>query len=215
MSRDLDKNENAVAIFNKLAKEYQSKFMDVSLYGDTFDRFCNAIKSGNARVLELACGPGNITKYLLSRRPELEILGTDLSENMIALAAANNPAAEFRLMDCRNIGTLDEKYDAVMCGFCLPYLSKEEALQLIRDASKIIRARGIIYISTMEDEYSNSGLRKGSTGDEIFMHYHESDYLIKALEENGFEMLETTRKEYPGPDGSKTTDIVLIAQRTE
>jgi len=213
MSGNLDKNQQAVAVFDKLAKEYQSKFMDVSLYADTFDRFCSAIKPGKATVLELACGPGNITNYLLNRRPALQILGTDLSENMIALAAANNPSAEFRLMDCRSIGMLDEKYDAVMCGFCLPYLSKEEALQLIGDASKIISAGGIMYISTMEDEYSNSGLRKGSTGDEIFMHYHESAYLIKALEESGFEMLETTRKESPGPDGSTITDLVLIAQR--
>lgn len=209
-----DKNQQAVAIFNKLAKEYQNKFMDVSLYGDTFDLFCNAIKKKNAEVLELACGPGNITRYLLEKRPDLKILGTDLSSNMIGLAAVNNPTAEFKLMDCRDIGRLDKEYDALMCGFCLPYLSKEESLTLVSDASKIIKPGGVLYISTMEDEYSKSGFKKGSAGDEIFMHYHESGYLTKALEENRFEILKTERKESPGPGGTITTDLILIAQKT-
>ncbi|MGZ4044449.1 MAG: class I SAM-dependent methyltransferase, partial [Bacteroidia bacterium] len=112
-----DKNKNAVQIFNKLAKLYESKFMNVNLYGDTFDFFCDNIKKQNAEVLELACGPGNITKYLLNKRSDLKIFGTDLSPNMISLAKTNNPTTEFAIMDCREIGNLNKKYDAIMCGF--------------------------------------------------------------------------------------------------
>jgi len=39
-----------------------------------------------AKVLELACGPGNITKCLLSKRPDLEILATDIAPNILELA---------------------------------------------------------------------------------------------------------------------------------
>ncbi len=209
----LDKNANAVAIFNKLAKEYQTKFMDVNLYGKSFDFFCNAIKKQNAEVLELACGPGNITKYLLNKRPDLKILGTDLSLNMIELAKINNPNAEFKLMDARAISKLDKKYDGLMCGFCLPYLSKEEALQLIADASKVLNPKGILYISTMEDDYAKSNFKKGSSGDEIFMHFHQEDYLSEALIKNGFKMLEIIQQDFPTQDGTKITDLILIAER--
>ncbi|MBC7864483.1 MAG: class I SAM-dependent methyltransferase, partial [Bacteroidia bacterium] len=61
----MDKTKIAVTIFNKNANGYQNKFMDVNLYADTFDLFCNSIKNENAEILEIACGPGNITKYLL------------------------------------------------------------------------------------------------------------------------------------------------------
>lgn len=206
----MDKTKIAVDVFDKLAELYQEKFMDLDLYNDTFDTFCNAV--AGKKILELACGPGNITRYLLNKRPDLEILGTDLSPNMIRLAKINNPEAGFQLLDCRNMDMLNQKFDAIMCGFCLPYLNKEEAIKLISDAAGTLNPGGILYISTMEDDYSKSGFKTGSTGDEVYMHYHEAGYLTAALIENNFTLIDMKRQDYPEKDGSKTTDLILIAK---
>lgn len=207
----MDKTEIAVDIFNKRANEYQDKYMDVALYGDTFDLFCSRITKKNADILEIACGPGNITKYLLTKRPDLKILGIDLAPNMIELAQKNNPEAEFRVMDCRDIGRLDKKYDGVMCGFALPYLSKEESVQLIGHVAGLLKPDGIFYLSTMEDEYDKSGFRQSSRGDRMYIHYHQADYLTDALQENGFNIIDIRRKVYPMQDGPETTDLIIIA----
>ncbi len=207
----MDKTKIAVDVFNKHASSYQEKFMDVSLYHDSLDLFCNAIEKKVAEILELACGPGNITKYLLNRRSDFKLLGTDLSPNMLALAKINNPGAKFQLMDCRNFGASEKRYDAIVCGFCLPYLTKEEAINLITNALKILNPKGVLYISTMEDDYSKSGFKKGSAGDEIFLHYHQADYLKAALEENHFKILDLQRIESVMADGTKVTDLILIA----
>lgn len=209
----MDKNKQAIDVFNKLAKVYQDKFMDVSLYHDSFDVFCSHIKKENANVLELACGPGNITQYLLKKRPDLNILGTDLAPNMLELAKINNPQASFQLLDSRNIVSLNNSFHAIMCGFCLPYLCKEEAIQLISDSAKVLSDDGVIYISTMEDDYSKSEFKKGSSGDEIFMHFHEGDYLREALSASGFKNIDLKRQNYPTTDGSKVTDLIIIAQK--
>jgi 2-polyprenyl-3-methyl-5-hydroxy-6-metoxy-1,4-benzoquinol methylase len=208
-----DKNKQAVEVFNKLAQSYQDKFMDVSLYHDSFDVFCSHIKKEKASVLELACGPGNITQYLLKKRPDLNILGTDLAPNMIELAKINNPQASFQLLDSRAITSLNKTYDAIMCGFCLPYLSKEEAIQLIADSAKVLTSDGVIYISTMEDDYSKSEFKKGSSGDEIFMHYHQADYLTEALIKNNFKIVKLLHQDYPTTDGTKVVDLIIIAQK--
>jgi len=207
----MDKTKIAVSIFNKFAKEYQDKFMNVDTYIDTFDQFCDNIKKQNAEILELACGPGNITRYLLKKRPDFKISGTDLAPNMIELAKINNPQAQFQVMDCRAIGIIEKKYDGLMCGFCLPYLSKEEAIHLISDAGKLLKPGGIVYISTMEDDNSKSAFKKGSSGDEIFMNYHEADYLTKALIENNFKIIDLRRQDYPEKDGTITKDLIIIA----
>jgi 2-polyprenyl-3-methyl-5-hydroxy-6-metoxy-1,4-benzoquinol methylase len=209
----MDKSKIAVDIFNKHASLYQTKFMDVSLYHASFDFFCDSIKKQNAEILELACGPGNITKYLLSKRSDLKLLGTDLAPNMIELAKQNNPNAEFQLLDCREILSLKKTYDAIMCGFCLPYLSKEETAQLIKDASNILNPSGSIYISTMEDDYSKSGLRKGSQGDEIFMHYYLESDLTSPLIKNGFKINYTQRVKSEMTDGSVVIDLILVAEK--
>jgi 2-polyprenyl-3-methyl-5-hydroxy-6-metoxy-1,4-benzoquinol methylase len=208
-----DKTQAAVAIFNRLADVYQNKYMDQSLFHDTFDFFCKNISPENPQVLEIACGPGNITQYLLKVRPDLQIFGIDLAPNMIELAKINNPGAHFEVMDAKTIGQLPQKYHAIMCGFCLPYLNKTEALQLIRDAAHLLLPGGVCYLSTMENDYDKSAIQRASSGDEMFIHFHEAAYLVHALEENGFNILDIQRKVYPDGHGSETIDLVVIAQR--
>ena len=208
----MDKTKIAVNIFNKYATEYQTKFMDVGLYSGSLNLFCENIKQ-NALVLELACGPGNITKYLLDKRPDLKILGTDLAPKMLVLAKQNNPTAEFKILDCRNISVFEKKFDAIMCGFCFPYLNKDEALKLIRDASRLLKPNGIIYISTMEDDYAASGFRKGSYGDEIFMHYYTAADLTAMLEKNNFKTTELQQVGSEMADGAKVVDLIIIAKK--
>ena len=209
----MDKNKIAVGVFDKLATLYQEKFMDVNLYSYTFDFFCDTIEKQNAELLEIACGPGNITKYLLNKRPDLKIFGIDLAPGMIELAKINNPTAEFHLMDCRQIGTIKNKFDAIMCGFCLPYLNKKETIKLLSDASMLLNSKGVLYISTMEDDYNKSGFKKGSTGDEIFMHFYQAEFLTSILKENHFNILKLDRKEYDIADGTRTTDLIIIAEK--
>lgn len=206
----MDKNKNAVAVFNKWATLYQSKFMDVSLYAETLDFFCD-LEGKEASILELACGPGNITKYLLDRNPQLKILGTDLAPNMLALAQNNNPNAVFEILDCRDIALLEQQFDAIMCGFCLPYLSKEETKKLIADVEKILNKNGLLYLSTMEDDYEKSGFKKGSTGDEIFQHFYTLDFLVSILENHHFEVIRTKRIVSIN-ENATATDIVVIAK---
>jgi hypothetical protein len=131
---------------------------------------------------------------------------------MLELAKVNNPTASVQLLDCRDIAQIETTYDAIMCGFCLPYLSKEQSMRLIHDASGILAEHGVLYISTMEDDYSKSRLYKSQTyGDELFMHFHEADYLVKALTENGFTIRDLQRKKYEEQDGTMTTDLVITA----
>jgi len=209
----MDRTQQAVEIFNKYAFEYQDRFMDVSLYSTSFNFFCDSITTNNANILELACGPGNVSKYLLNKRPDFKLLGTDLSFNMIQLAKKNNPTAEFQLLDAREIRTIQNKYDGIMCGFCLPYLTMNETQKLIHEAWKLLHSKGLLYLSTMEDEYSNSGIRKGSQGDEIFMHYYTEHDLNTLLNLAEFQIVFIDRKESIQTNGDKVIDLSLIAQK--
>ena len=213
----MDKTKIAVKIFDNCAQQYQDKFMGLELYHDSLDLFCASIEKENAAVLDIACGPGNISKYLLEKRPGFKILGIDLSAKMIELARLNNPAAEFQVLDCRVIGQLGQKYDAAVCGFGLSYLSKEEALKLMREVAGLRRSGGVFYLSTMEDDYRKSGFKGSSSGGEekMYIHYHQADYLTEALRENGFEIMDLQRKAYPEPDGASTTDLLVVAKKTD
>jgi 2-polyprenyl-3-methyl-5-hydroxy-6-metoxy-1,4-benzoquinol methylase len=208
------KEKSPEEIFNNCALLYEEKFMNFDLYHDTFDFFCEAITKNNASVLEIGCGPGNITKYLLNKKPDLTILGIDIASTMIELAIKNNPLANFEVMDCKNINSLTSRFDGIMCGFTLPYLNKDEAGKLIKDASEIINDNGILYLSTMEDAYDKSKIIFSSINKNsgVFTYYHQEKHLSETLLENGFIILKIYRKEYPEPkDDSK--DLIIIAKK--
>ena len=209
----MDKSKMAIDVFNKRAAIYQDKFMDVDLYRDTFNLFCNSITKPN--VLDIGCGPGNIAKYLLEKRPDLNILGIDLAPNMVSLAKKNNPRAVFQLMDVRDIGSLGKKYEGIMCGFCLPYLSNVEVVQLISDVSKLLIRGGPFYLSTMEDEDSRSGFETSSLGDKLYVYYHHADDILKALKNYGFDITDLQRRSQSKSDGTKMTDIIIIAVKQD
>jgi 2-polyprenyl-3-methyl-5-hydroxy-6-metoxy-1,4-benzoquinol methylase len=199
--------------WNKVAYIYQDKFMDLDLYNATYDSFCDLITKPNASILEIACGPGNITKYLLNKRPDYQILATDVAPNMIELAKQNCPTADFKIMDCRELHTITEKYDGIMCGFCMPYLSKEDCAKFITDASNLLNKHGVIYFSTIEGNYDQSGFEAGSSGDKSYVYYHQADYLQQQLNYNDFELIELERILYPKTANVISTHLIFIARK--
>lgn len=210
----MDRYQQTVDTYNKIALAYQEKFMGLDLYNDTYDQFCTLIEKENANIFEIGCGPGNITRYLLGKRPDFKIEATDMAPNMIQLAKENNPTADCRIMDCREIDQITDRFDGIICGFCMPYLSKEDCAKLISDAAKLLTPNGIFYFSVIEDDYSKSDYETSSNGQhKVYVYYHQEDYLREALEENDFEIIDLPRKSYLKPDGFISTHLIFIARK--
>jgi 2-polyprenyl-3-methyl-5-hydroxy-6-metoxy-1,4-benzoquinol methylase len=209
----MDKYQETFQTWNKIAEIYQDKFMNLNLYNDTYDILVDLIPNPNSSVLEIGCGPGNISKYLLTKNANLKIKGTDISENMVELARKNNPLAEFEIMDSREIHCLNEKFDAVVCGFCIPYLSKSDCIKLITDCNHLLNFSGILYLSFVSGDYENSGFISGSTGDRTYFYYHNLDHIEKILKTNFFETKKLFHKNYGKADGTEEIHTVIIAKK--
>jgi 2-polyprenyl-3-methyl-5-hydroxy-6-metoxy-1,4-benzoquinol methylase len=207
----MDNNQISVNTFDKLAQRYQDKYMDLAMYSDTFDSFISHLPTDDARVLELACGPGNITQMLLSEKPNLSILATDLAPNMLMLAKKNNPKIEVLQLDSRHLNRVEEQFDAIMCGFCLPYLDRLEAIALIDAAALRLKLGGILYLSTMEGECPNVREDTSSDGDKVFTYFHHAEQLVPALNRRGFKLLALQRKQQASPIG-EVTDLFITAR---
>ncbi len=195
--------------WNKLAELYQEKFMHLNIYNETYDSFYSLLKNKNAEILDCGCGPGNITKYLLQQNSQLKITGTDVSENMIALAKANNPSASFKVMDSRDILSLNKKFDGIVSGFCIPYLALNDCKKLIADCYTLLNPKGIFYLSFVEGDYNDSGYKAASTGDKTYFHYYNTEAISKILNENSFAIKQQFSIKYKAEE----THIIIIAEK--
>lgn len=209
----MDRYKETFDTWNKVASLYQEKFMNMDFYDETYDFICHAIVKANAKILDVGCGPGNITKYLLSKRPDFNIYGIDIAPNMIELAKKNNPTAIFEVMDSREIDKLQTKYDGIICGFCLPYLSHSDSYKLIFDVKNLLNDNGLLYLSFVEGDPDKSGFQVGSGGDRIYFYYHTLEELKMKLIDAGFESINIFRIAYKKSQNDKEIHTILTAKK--
>ncbi len=82
--------------------------------------------SGDERVLDIGCGDGKITAQLASRIPKGEVLGIDLSQDMIDFARGRYPTETcsnlaFRWGDAMQLD-FNEEFDLVVSFACLHWV---------------------------------------------------------------------------------------------
>jgi demethylmenaquinone methyltransferase/2-methoxy-6-polyprenyl-1,4-benzoquinol methylase len=81
----------------------------------------------NARILDIACGPGDLSFLLASRYPDAAITGVDLNSDMLSKAEAKRDAlpsaiskrVAFSAGDMNALGFADESFDIVTGGYAL------------------------------------------------------------------------------------------------
>jgi 2-polyprenyl-3-methyl-5-hydroxy-6-metoxy-1,4-benzoquinol methylase len=209
----MDKYKETFETWNKVASLYQDSFMDLDLYNETYDFVCNTITRKNAKLLEIGCGPGNITKYLLSVRPDFDIFGIDIAPNMIKLAKKNNPTASFAIMDSRHIAEIKTKYDGIVCGFCLPYLSHTDSQIFITDCYNLLNEDGLLYISFVEGDPDKSDFQVASSGDRTYFYFYNPDGLTEQLIKNNFEQINLFKVNYKKAENKMDIHTILTAKK--
>lgn len=212
MHSAMDHGEQAARIFDRHAARYAARYGDVERYAPSLGDFLDLMPPG-AEVLELACGPGNVTRHLLQRRPDLKVLGTDMAPSMLDIARAVNPEATFERLDQRAIRTLGRGFHGIVCAFGLPYLSTEEAAAVIADASAMLHPGGAFYLSTMEEVPARSAWEGPSKEERILMHYHAGAALRTAIHQAGLKLRHESRSRYVDAHGKAVTDLMLVAVR--
>lgn len=206
-------NQDSIALWDKIAKWYEDIFMHFDLYNNSYNHLCRLLPQPEAEILEIGCGPGNISRYLLNTRPDFKITATDAAPNMVQLATINNPEATCLVLDARNLEEIKTTFDAVVCGFCLPYLSVTECENLFSSVANILKPKGLFYCSTINGNYEKSGFELNSSGtDGMQVYYYSMPELEPLLLKNNFDMVFRELLPYQKSNGQKEEHLIFIAK---
>lgn len=95
-----------------------------------------------ATALDFGCGAGRSSRFL--RGLGLDVVGVDISEQMLAQARAADPDGDYRLVrDDAPIAVPDSSFDLILCAFTfdnIPGWDRKEAL--FRDLRRMLRPNG-------------------------------------------------------------------------
>lgn len=204
-----------IVLFDRHASRYAELFMDVTNYAGSLDFLLKSLHIRQLYVLDVGCGPANLSAYLFRKNPSLRIWGVDAAPSMIALARQRLPEAGFEVADIRNLPPFSFTFDLVVLGFVAPYLSPTELDSLLGNLSKSLPVGSWVYLSTMEAEQVCSGIVSNSYGEQTIQHFYSEEYLTGLFLKFNLQIKHTQRIPIIPSGGNSENDICLIAQKVE
>ncbi|MEK7644000.1 MAG: class I SAM-dependent methyltransferase [Patescibacteria group bacterium] len=141
------------------------------------------------KLLDVACGTGEIINRLSRKFPESEFLGADFSEEMLAKARAKPPTAtkiRFLAAEVTALPFANETFDLIICTEAFHHFSRPD--DALREIRRLLKPDGMFLLI---DLAFNIRVIKTLIGP--FFHWLENAYayyskpeLEKKLELNGF-----------------------------
>ena len=90
------------------------------------------------RVLDLACGPGNVARQLVDLGAR--VIGVDIAPGMLELARADVPEAAFVRGELEQLPFADGSCDAALCGHGYQFVP--DLCRALREARRVLRPGG-------------------------------------------------------------------------
>lgn len=182
--------------WNSLSEAYADKFVGMSYYLESYKSLVQLLPE-NAKILEIGCGPGNITKEIVKLLPKAEILATDVSSQMLIKAKEINPSIETQVMDIRDCKQINSSFNALICGFTFPYISPYEVSEFLKNAKSLLIENGFLYISFVPSEqYKSEVLGDDEKGRMIF-HSHTTQFILNHAKKLNYEVSKVFTVNYP------------------
>lgn len=153
------------------------KNAEYEVRSDYISGFFNAYGINGGKLLDLACGTGEFSKYFTEKG--YEVTGVDLSEDMLTLAKSKCPEGKFIKGDISSFNT-SEEYDACIC--CLDSLNhltnREEWINCFKCVYNSLKS-GALFVFDVNSVYKHNNVLAGNSfvfdEDDFFLAWDNED----------------------------------------
>lgn len=203
--------------YDRLAEPYAREIGD-ELEGKPLDRallrYLVAEAVGGGLVGDLGCGPGHVTRYLADLGAE--VVGVDISPEMVRRASAAHPRLRFEVGDLRRLSLADGSLAAAVAFYSLIHFGDDEDLRTAcREIARVLAPHGEVLLAYHRggDDVHHPGELWGVPVD-LGFRYLSDETVIGALTGAGLLVTARVHREpYPGVE-HPSRRTYLIAKRS-
>lgn len=204
----MDKSKQASSLYDKIAKPYAETFSKPSEYIDKF----LAMLSANAKILDLGCGIGVDSNYMTSKG--FDVIGIDLSKEMLKLAKQKFPHIDFRQQDIRKLNFPINYFDGILASCSLIHIPKKDVPELLHTLNQILKNGGAVYIALQEGESKEIFVNEPFKPDEkLFLNIISFDEIENLLVKNGFSVMKKYERKPNSKEELNFIKLYIIAKK--
>lgn len=150
--------KNSIEYWNNVHKEYNRDQIKFDDWLNDFDEIINKCKTP---ILDLGCGSGNNTLYLINNNKK--VIAADLSSNAITNIIKNFPEIYdtkcFNMLD--GFPFEDNSFEVIIADLSLHYFKKRDTEKIVNDLKRILCKNGYLIIRVNSINDVNHGAGKG------------------------------------------------------
>lgn len=136
--RELQKNR-----WNRIHANYERNELK---YDEWLDLFASEIKNCTTPIIDLGCGSGNNTLYLVERGKD--VIPCDYTENAISNIKKNFP--EIKRTECFDMaGGLpfpNDFTDIIIADLCLHYFLEQDTFKILAEIKRVLKPSGSLIL---------------------------------------------------------------------
>lgn len=198
--------ENVSSYYNKIAFDYAQRNQKLSFH---LEDFIKLLKKGQ-KVLDVGCGHGINSDYM--KKNGIDVVGVDLSEEMIGLAKKMNNRIDFMVADMRELDFLPVSFDAIIANFSLIHLSKKDVPVVLLRFNYFLKSGGLLLVGIQEGQSEERYQLSPNKFDELFFNIMSREELIDLLKQAGFKIIKKFFRK-PKKNELKFNKFIVISKK--
>ena len=193
----MQQQKNIIDCYDKTAKKYAEKFID-ELNHKHLDRILlkhfvdENINKG--KLIDLGCGPGQTTKFIADQELT-DIVGIDISQEMITVANEINPHLQFEVADILKLNYADNTFGSAIAFYSIVHFEDEQIRIAFEEIKRVLKEDGQFLFSfhTGEqvvhlDEFLGERVN-------IDFNFFDTDKIIELVTRTGFEIIDVIERQ--------------------
>ncbi|MDO8624029.1 MAG: class I SAM-dependent methyltransferase [bacterium] len=188
----MNKNQNAVHIYNKIAEDYAKTYDAIDGEEDLIflQKFLAAL-APKSSILDIGCGTGFSAGFFVQNGMSAD--GIDLAESMIAIAKRNYPNITFAVANILEYAPA-VPVDAVWAGYSLFHFTQKDFKKALEKVKTYLKPSGVFGLVMQGGEGEIEVPEPFAPEETIYLHLYSEHELQEILERHGFEIMEIARK---------------------
>ena len=144
INNQLEVTKAVVQAYDKIAEKYNAAYADNDLVDYQYmQSFISALSGKN--VLDMGCGCGESTGYLASKN--IDVIGIDLSENMLNEARHLYPFLRFEKQDILSTTFSKKSFDGVVLTYVINHFNDDGLRFLKSEIDRLLKDHGLVFLS--------------------------------------------------------------------